>query len=84
MEESKKETELEKSIKWLKKSIDKLDINMQKEVSFKRSFLLSIVRWIGYTLGATIVASIVVFILAYILNITKNIPFLRDIFNAFM
>jgi len=72
------EEALEKTLQTLIKSIDGLDGKVQKEISFKRSFLLSIVRGMGYTLGATMVASLVVFLLAYILNLVQYIPLLRD------
>lgn len=77
-----KEEELEKSIYALKESIDILENNMQKNVSFKRNFFLWILRGIGYTIGATIVASIIIFIIALILSYTKDIPILNDFFNS--
>ena len=78
MKEKIKATPLEISLESLNKSIDVLDSNIRKDISFKRSFLLSIVRGIGYTLGATIVAGILIVVLTYILSYTQYIPFLRD------
>jgi hypothetical protein len=42
--ETTKEDVLEKSLKSLRQSVDMLDEDLKKEISFGRSFLLAIVR----------------------------------------
>jgi hypothetical protein len=83
MKESQNEHDLEKSILALKESIDKLDDKIKKDLSFKRNFLLSISRWIGYALGATFIGSIIVIILAYLLNYTKNISIIHNLLDSY-
>lgn len=48
----------------VQKQLQRLNENIEKELSFKRGFLLSILKGVGYTIGATIVASIILTILA--------------------
>lgn len=62
-----------KTAKTLSKNIGHLGNQLEKQVSFKREFMLSILRGAGYALGATLVASLVIAIMANLLRWT-NLP----------
>lgn len=70
--------ELRESLESLRASVERLDENVRKDISFGRSFALSVVRGIGYTLGATIVASLVALVLASILQELGRLPVVGD------
>lgn len=68
---------VEKTAKDLSKNIGHLGNQLEKQVSFKREFMLSILRGAGYAIGATLVASLVIATVANVLRWTNSPNFLE-------
>ncbi|MGD9129213.1 MAG: DUF5665 domain-containing protein [Candidatus Woesebacteria bacterium] len=60
------------------RSIERLDKNIKRQNSFKRNFLLSIVRGVGYFIGATIVAGLAIAIMFKFLMSLDRLPFINQ------
>lgn len=57
----------------LRRSIDKLNNNLRRQISWRHTFLRAIVTGVGTFLGATIVAGILLGLLSQILDTSKQI-----------
>jgi hypothetical protein len=64
-------------------NVKTLNEKIEKSISFKRAFLIGIVRGIGVTIGATIVAGIVLGALSFTIDRAEEIPILSWIIEWF-
>lgn len=62
--------------------LQKLNHNIERQLSFKRSFLQSMINGVGAAIGATIVAGIVVSILSLTVHSLSDVPILNKIVPA--
>jgi len=69
-----------KQLETLNQNIQQLNQRIERQNSFWRIFLLSILRGVGNFLGFTIVASILIYIASIMLR-TINLPLLDDLQN---
>lgn len=76
------ENNLEKKLSHIARQLGQLDTKLQKQLSFKRNFLLSVVSGVGYAIGATIIAGIVIAILSWSISSIQDVPILNKIFTA--
>jgi hypothetical protein len=63
------------------KNLHSLKVSVDRSVSFKRTFLLGIVRGIGVVIGATLLAGLVLGWLASTFDTASSIPFVGPYFN---
>lgn len=63
-------------------SISLLNKNIEKSISFRRNFFLSIVKGVGSFLGATIVAGILLGILSTVIDSVDDVPVLNKIVST--
>jgi hypothetical protein len=77
------ETEPTKDIKGVLDSLENklviINKNLNKQNSFPRSFLLSVVQGVGTAIGATIVAGILIAIFYKVIILTHIVPFINKI-----
>jgi hypothetical protein len=69
-----------KQLETLNQNIQQLNQRIERQNSFWRIFVLSILRGVGNFLGFTIVASILIYIASIMLR-TINLPLLDDLQN---
>lgn len=78
----KLQNDLETKLETISNHLAKLDTSIQKKLSFKRNFLLSIVKGVGYAIGATLIAGIVIAILSWSISSIQDVPILNKILTA--
>ena len=62
--------------------LQKTNVYLQKQITFKRNFLLSVVSGIGYALGASILAGILIAVLSATVNSISDVPILNKLINT--
>ncbi len=61
---------------------DKYAHELEKLTSFKRNFLLSIVKGVGTAIGATLIAGIVLSIFFSVIDTVDDVPIIKDIIKS--
>lgn len=69
------------SIEGSMSGIEKLNANIEKQISFKRNFLLSLVKGVGYAIGAAVVAGVLIAVLNLFIHGIQDIPVIGKVFS---
>ncbi len=72
----------EKQEQELVQLLEKLNSNLQKEVSPVRRFIMAVIQGVGTIIGATIVAGIVLGVLSETVDSVDDIPILNKILDS--
>ncbi|MFA5622886.1 MAG: DUF5665 domain-containing protein [Candidatus Dojkabacteria bacterium] len=69
----------ESDVQKLNRNIKKLNRKIDKRISFKRNFFISILNGIGTVIGGTIVLAVLVTIITKILQSLGGFPYLQQL-----
>jgi len=72
-------SQIDKQFDILSQQLDAVNAHLKKQLSFKRSLLMSIVSGAGYAIGAGIVAAMIIAILTWTIKSISDVPLLNKI-----
>ncbi len=76
---AKKEPVLEQQLATLTQHLNQIDGKLKKQLSFKRSLLMSILNGVGYAIGAGMVAALLIAILNWTISSISDLSILSKI-----
>jgi uncharacterized protein (DUF697 family) len=66
----------------LNNNLKKLIKGLEKQNSFKRSFLMSVIQGVGGVIGATIVAGMLLFVLSKFIHSVEQVPLIGNLVKS--
>lgn len=66
-------------LKRVSEQLEAIDLKLEKQLSFRRNVLLSVVRGVGYAIGASLVAGAIIGILTATIHSITNLPFFGEL-----